>query len=37
MMSHNRRQAGKCGFAFMGFYQLVSMLPGRLRDCGATG
>jgi hypothetical protein len=25
----------KGGFTLMGFYQLVSMLPGRLRDCGA--
>jgi hypothetical protein len=34
-MAHNRRRAGKGGFALMGFYQLVSMLPGRLGDRGA--
>ena len=36
VMAHNRRRAErKGGFALMGFYQLVSMLPGRLRDCRA--
>ena len=35
VMAHNRRQAGTVGFALMGFYQLVSMLPGRLGDFGA--
>jgi len=36
VMAHNRGRAErKGGFALMGFYQLVSMLPGRLRDCGA--
>jgi len=35
VMAHNRGRAErKGGFALMGFYQLVSMLPGRLRDCG---
>jgi hypothetical protein len=35
-MTHNRGRAErKSGFALMGFYQLVSMLPGRLGDCRA--
>jgi hypothetical protein len=37
VMAHNRGRAGKGRFALMGFYQLASRLPGRLRDCGATG
>jgi proline iminopeptidase len=35
VMAHNRRQAGTGGFALMGLYQLVSMLPGGLGDYGA--
>jgi len=35
VMAHNRGPAErKGGFTLMGFYQLVSMLLGRLPDCG---
>jgi proline iminopeptidase len=35
VMAHNRSRGGKFGFALMGLYQLVSMLPGGPGDIGA--
>lgn len=35
VMRHNRSSAGVGGFALLGLWQLVSMLPGALGDAGA--
>lgn len=35
VMTHNRTSAGVGGFTLLGFWQLVSMLPGSFGDAGA--
>lgn len=35
VMAHNRTRGGVGGFALLGLYQLVSMLPGFMGDAGA--